>query len=276
VHAESNVTRCVLVVDDDLTIRTSLSEALRADGLSVVVAVDGTDALAQLERSDPDVVLSDIRMDDLDGLALLRALRERAPGIDVILMTAYDDMPTVVKAMRDGAVEFLTKPLDLHEVRRTLKRVFEDRRARRRSITEPRTDAPAQHGIVGRTPQMIAIYKLIGHAAANSATVLIRGESGTGKELVARAIHTHGATSAQPFVAVNCAAIPATLLESELFGHTRGAFTGAIAARRGRFAQARRGTILLDEIGDTSPEYQSKLLRVLQDREFQPVGSEAI
>ncbi len=268
------MTRHVLVVDDDPTIRTSLCDALRADGLTVTMANGGAHALSLLDRAEPDVVVSDIRMDDVDGLALLRTLRERAPDVDVILMTAYDDMPTVVSAMRDGAAEFLTKPLDLHEVRRALKRVFEDRHMRRKAVSADVDVPPEIHGIVGRTPQMIAIYKLIGHAAATRATILIRGESGTGKELVAHAIHSHGAQASEPFVAVNCAAIPATLLESELFGHTRGAFTGAVQSRRGRFAQAERGTILLDEIGDTSLEFQSKLLRVLQDREFHPVGSE--
>jgi DNA-binding NtrC family response regulator len=269
--------RRVLIVDDDPTIRASLAEALVADRFEVEVADGGVTALALLERTTPDVVISDVRMDDIDGLALLRTLRSRTPGVDVVLMTAFDDMPTVVAAMRDGAAEFLTKPLDLHEVRAVLRRVFDDRRARRQAKTNGNgsgsTESP-MHGLVGRTPQMIAIYKLIGHTAGTRATVLIRGESGTGKELVARAIHAHAAASDEPFVAVNCAALPSTLLESELFGHVRGAFTGAVASRRGAFAQAGRGTIFLDEIGDTSLEFQSKLLRVLQDHEFQPVGAE--
>jgi DNA-binding NtrC family response regulator len=228
-----------------------------------------------MERAAPDVVLSDVRMDDVDGLTLLRTLRERMPSVDIVLMTAYDDMPTVVAAMRDGAAEFLTKPLDLHDVRAVLRRVFEDRRSRRHAKAAASAEPGVLlEGLVGRTPQMIAIYKLIGHAASTRATVLIRGESGTGKELVARAIHANAADADEPFVAVNCAALPTTLLESELFGHVRGAFTGAIATQRGRFAQAGRGTIFLDEIGDTSLEFQSKLLRVLQDREFQPVGAE--
>jgi DNA-binding NtrC family response regulator len=190
-------------------------------------------------------------------------------------MTAFDDMPTVVSAMRDGAVEFLTKPLDLHELRIVLDRVFEDRRARRRAkeagAAETRLDL---EGLVGRTPEMIAVYKLIGQTAGTRATVLVRGESGTGKELVARAIHANSPNAAEPFIAVNCAALPSTLLESELFGHVRGAFTGAAGARKGRFALAGRGTIFLDEIGDTSLDFQSKLLHVLQNREFQPVGAE--
>ncbi len=264
----------VLVVDDDQTLRTSLADALRDEGYEVSVADGGAQALALLERAGPDVVVSDVRMDDIDGLALLRTLRARAPSIDVVLMTAFDDMSTVVAAMRDGAVEFLSKPLDLHEVRVVLSRVFEDRRARARARRDGIDASAPVDGLVGRTPQMIAVYKIIGQSAATRATVLIRGESGTGKEVVARAIHTSSPHSAEPFVAINCAALPPTLLESELFGHVRGAFTGAAGPRKGRFALAGRGTIFLDEIGDTSLEFQSKLLRVLQNREFQPVGAE--
>ena len=269
------MTRRILVVDDDQTLRTSLAEALRDNEYDVSVADGGANALAAFERAAPDVVISDVRMDDIDGLSLLRTLRARAPNVDVVLMTAFDDMTTVVSAMRDGAVEFLSKPLDLHEVRSVLARVFEDRRARIRAKREASDESAASvEGLVGRTPQMISVYKLIGQTASTRATVLIRGESGTGKEVVARAIHANSPFAAEPFVAVNCAALPPMLLESELFGHTRGAFTGAVAARKGRFALAGRGTIFLDEIGDTSPEFQSKLLRVLQNREFQPVGAE--
>jgi DNA-binding NtrC family response regulator len=212
-------------------------------------------------------------MPDMDGIAFLKVLHERAPTIDVILMTAYDDMPTVVSAMRAGAVEFLVKPLDLHHVRRVLDATFEDRKSRARAPRAPVADL-ALGDLTGRDPQMIAVYKLIGQAATTRATVLIRGESGTGKELVARAIHSNSATAVEPFVPVNCAALPTPLLESELFGHTRGAFTGAVGARKGRIALAGRGTMFLDEIGDTSPEFQTKLLRVIQDREFEPLGAE--
>ena len=267
--------RRVLIVDDDPLIRRSLEETLRERGIEVTVAENGEHALALFHAASPEVVLSDVRMPKMDGLALLNTIRERAPSVDVILMTAYDDMPTVVSAMRGGAVEFLVKPVDLHQLRDTIDRVFEDRRARRGAISgsvEP--DSAKGDALIGRDPRMIAVYKLVGQAAATRATVLIRGESGTGKELVARAIHNHGDTAREPFVPVNCAALPSTLLESELFGHTRGAFTGAVDSRRGRFALAGRGTIFLDEIGDTSLDFQTKLLRVIQDREFQPVGAE--
>ena len=272
------MTRRVLIVDDDPTIRASLGDALSADGIKVSVAENGAMALGLVEHAAPDVVLSDIRMDDVDGLTLLRTLRERAPEIDIVLMTAFDDMPTVVAAMRDGAVEFLVKPLDLRRAPQPML----DRVLRGPCVAAParcaqRLSTPrARQRLVGRDPRMIAIYKLIGQAAGTRATVLIRGESGTGKELVARAIHADcGLRPTNRSSPVNCAALPSTLLESELFGHVRGAFTGAVAAHRQAASRWRgHGTIFLDEIGDTSLEFQSKLLRVLQDREFQPVGAE--
>jgi len=266
------MTKKVLVVDDDATIRVALHDALTSAGFGVSLAEGAQEALALIARSEPDVVVSDVRMPDVSGLELLRLLRERSPDVAVVLMTAFDDMPTVVEAMKHGAVEFLVKPLDLDDLLKTLGRVLEDRESHRRLHTTAALGVDSE--LVGRDPSMIDIYKLVGHAAATHATVLIRGESGTGKELVARAIHAHSAWTAEPFVPVNCAALPATLLESELFGHVRGSFTGAIGNRRGRFALAAKGTIFLDEIGDTSLEFQTKLLRVLQDREFQPVGSE--
>ena len=268
------MTRSILIVDDDPVIRASLAEALADDGAVVTVAEDGAQALAQFEHAAPDVVLSDVRMPDVDGLELLRTLRERAPDVDVVLMTAFDDMPTVVSAMRGGAVEFLVKPVNLTRLRQTISRIFQDRRLRRRAEEASGGDASRLGELVGRDERMIDVYKLVGQAAATRATVLVRGESGTGKELIARAIHANSDSAREPFVPVNCAALPTTLLESELFGHTRGAFTGAHEARRGRFALAGRGTIFLDEIGDTSLELQSKLLRVIQDREYQPVGAE--
>jgi len=265
----------ILIVDDDATIRTALADALGAPDLVVASADGGAAALAILDRFAPDIVVTDVRMPDLDGLALLRLLRERAAGVDVILMTAFDDMPTVVSAMREGAVDFLVKPLDLNELSALVERVLADRSAREadksRLIDAPVAD---DRTLVGRDPKMIRVYKLVGQAAATRATVLVRGESGTGKELIARAIHANSAQSDQPFVTVNCASLPATLLETELFGHVKGSFTGAVSTRRGRFALAGRGTIFLDEIGDTSLDFQTKLLRVLQDREYQPVGAE--
>jgi DNA-binding NtrC family response regulator len=216
----------------------------------------------------------------MSGLELLRLLRERRPDLDVLMMTAHDDLPIVAEAMREGARDFLLKPLDLHHLRRVLGRALEDRAARLRAQRAARRTDIAAHApagsrrLVGRDPTMVGIFKVIGQVAATRASVVIRGESGTGKELVARAIHDASPWAAEPFVAVNCTAIPGSLLESELFGHVRGAFTGATTNRRGRFAQAGRGTLFLDEIGDTSTEFQTKLLRVLQEHEYHPVGSE--
>ncbi|HUP87826.1 MAG TPA: sigma-54 dependent transcriptional regulator [Longimicrobiales bacterium] len=261
----------LLLVDDDPQIRESLGEAIAAWGTEVHLAASAEEGLAQMASLAPDVVLSDVRMSGMSGLNLLGELRQKAAGTDVILMTAYDDMPTVVAAMKGGAVEFLVKPIDLNELRAVLMRVLEDRAAR----CHERTNRAAPFNqLVGRNASMIEIYKRIGQAAATRATVLVRGESGTGKELIARAIHANSDSADEPFVAVNCTALPSTLLETELFGHARGAFTGAVNARRGCFAVAGRGTVFLDEIGDTSLEFQSKLLRVLQSREFQPIGSE--
>ena len=267
-------TRRILIVDDDAAIRESLLDALADRTTEVRTADSAAAALQAVDDLPPDLVLTDVRMPGTDGIELLRLLRERAPFVDVVLMTAFDDLPTVASAMREGAREFLVKPLDLHDLRRVVSVVFDDRRLR----TSVRSDAtPSEgesHELVSHDPRMIAIYKVVGQVAASRASVLIRGESGTGKELIARAIHAHSADAHEPFVAVNCSALSPALLESELFGHVRGAFTGAITARPGRFALAGHGTIFLDEIGDTSVEFQSKLLRVLQEHEFDPVGAD--
>ena len=263
-----------MIVDDEAAIRESLAEALADQPGEVQTAADGKQALALLSRAAPDIVLTDVRMPEMDGLALLREIRRRMPQVDVVLMTAFDDMPMVASAMREGAADFLVKPLDLHVLRRVLARVFEDRQTRSAAAAPQQDAATPAAQFVGRHPQIIEIYKTVGQVASRRANVLIRGESGTGKELIARAIHEQSPFAAEPFVAVNCSAIPASLLESELFGHVRGSFTGAVAARRGRFALAGRGTIFLDEIGDTSLEVQAKLLRVLQEQEYYPVGAE--
>jgi two-component system response regulator AtoC len=268
--------RRILVVDDDPTVRDSLREVLGDEENEVHTAASSEDALAAMGEVRPEVVLSDVRMPGLDGIELLRRLREQAPWTDVIIMTAYDDMPTTVAAMREGAFDFLPKPLDLHDLREVLDRLFEDRRTRERErrAVEDAASRYQLDQLVGHDAQMIEIYKLVGQLAANRASALIRGETGTGKELIARAIHFNSPDASQPFVPVNCTALPTGLLESELFGHRRGAFTGAVSDRRGRFSLAGRGTIFLDEIGDTSLEFQAKLLRVLEDHEFHPVGSE--
>ena len=265
----------ILVVDDDPSVRNALSQSL-SSGFDVRTAASAEQALSSLASTNPDVILTDVRMPGMDGLALLRLLRERLPSVDVVLMSAFDDMPTVVAAMREGAVDFMAKPLDLHDIRRVLGRVFDDRRIRERArdASEGEARGYSLNDLVGHDPSMLETYKLVGQVAGVRSNVLIRGESGTGKELIARAIHFNSDAAAEPFVALNCTSLPATLLESELFGHLRVSFTGANNARRGRFELAGRGTIFLDEIGDTSSDFQSKLLRVLQEREYYPVGAE--
>lgn len=271
------MSRSILLVDDDTTILEALSEALSEDGTEVRTAASAEAALGVLDSATADVVLTDLKMPGMDGIELLRLLGERAPSVDVVIMTAYQDLPTVATAMREGAHDFLVKPLDLHHVRRLLSRIFEDRRTGERSRpAAPSAEEPAgiSERMVGNDPRLIDIFKLVGRVASSRTTVIIRGESGTGKEMIAREIHRGSPWVDEPFVAVNCSAMPETLLESELFGHVKGAFTGATHDRKGRFALAGKGTVFLDEIGDTSPEFQAKLLRVLQEHEFYPVGAE--
>jgi len=266
--------RSILVVDDDARILGSLSRALAGGVDEIRTAGSAEKALARQAESPAAIALVDLKMPGMDGLELLRLLRERAPDLDVIMMTAYEDLPAVAAAMREGAVDFLIKPLDLHHLSRLLARIFEDRETRATARPAITPDQGHERRLVGRDPAMVEIFKLVGQVAGTRTNVVIRGESGTGKELVAREIHRSSPYAAEPFVAVNCTALPQTLLESELFGHVRGSFTGATGDRKGRFALAGRGTIFLDEIGDTAPEFQAKLLRVLQEHEFYPVGAE--
>jgi two-component system response regulator AtoC len=268
--------RRVLLIDDDPAILSSLGGALGDLGVGIQTAESAEVALGHIASFAPDLVLSDIRMPGMDGIELLKLIRERATTIDVVLMTAYDDMPTVVRAMREGAFDFLVKPIQLAELEDVLERARADRisRERVRRSAEDQARSYQLGDLVGQDPRMIEVFKLVGKLAASRVSVLIRGESGTGKELVARAIHYNSPDATEPFIPVNCTSLPETLLESELFGHVRGAFTGAVADRRGRFALAGRGSIFLDEIGDTGPEFQAKILRVLEDEHFYAVGGE--
>ena len=270
------MTKRVLVVDDDAAIRETFERNLKRWGYDVAVAASAEEALATMQRVDPAVVISDVRMPGMDGLELLKTLRDRMPEVDVVVITAFEEMRTAVDAMKAGAFDYLVKPLDLDHIELVLQRCFAHRSLRRRvrQFAEDAGEAYTLDRIAGRDARMIDIYKVIGQISRTHAPVLVRGETGTGKELIARAIHFNSADSDEPFVAVNCTAIPEPLLESELFGHRKGAFTGATSDRRGRFALAGRGTIFLDEIGDTSAAFQAKLLRVLQDQEFTPVGAE--
>ena len=265
----------ILVVDDDRSIRETF-EHHWSEHHQVAVSPDGVAALRDLERFDPDLVITDVRMPGMTGIELLGHLKRLRPDVDVIVMTAHEDMATAIAAMKAGAYDYLVKPLDLDHIDLVVTRCIGDRLVRKRAARLT-ADAAEPYGLdqlVGRDSAMIAIFKLIGQIADAPTPVLIRGETGTGKELVAKALHFNSARAGEPFVAVNCAAIPEPLLESELFGHVRGAFTGANADRRGRFETAGRGTLFLDEIGETSPAFQAKLLRVIEAREFDPVGGE--
>jgi DNA-binding NtrC family response regulator len=268
----------ILVVDDERGLREALADKLRHAGYHVEVADSAESALACIAAVDPQVVLTDLRMPGLSGLDLTERIRADRPETDVVVMTGHEDMESAVGAMKAGAVDYLVKPVRLEEVSALVERVLKEQALNRaapalRDEGDPRP-APGPDAIVGRDPRMIELYKLIGTLSRNRATVLIRGETGTGKERIARAIHAHSAHTEEPFIAVNCTALTESLLESELFGHVKGAFTGATSGRRGYFELAGSGTIFLDEIGDTSPEFQAKLLRVLQERTFYPVGGE--
>jgi two-component system response regulator AtoC len=266
----------ILVVDDHAAIRRTLERHLSRQGHVVATAGTAEDALAQLPEFAPALVIADIRMPGMGGIELLRRVRSLADDIDVLMITAHEDMATAVTAMKAGAYDYLVKPLDLDAIDQQVFRCLGERTLRRRVGHFSRV-AVEMHGLanlVGRDPAMIDIYKLIGLLSENRATVLIRGETGTGKERIAQAIHVNSAHRDDPFVAVNCTALAENLLESELFGHVRGAFTGAVQSRKGYFELAGEGTVFLDEIGDMSLELQAKLLRVLDEGEFYPVGSE--
>jgi len=263
-----------LIVDDDEGIRQMLSAVLTKEGFAVTTAADGVEAVAAFEAARPAVVLMDIRMPRMGGLAALAAMRKIDRAAAVILMTAFAQVETAVQAIKDGAFDYIIKPFDIAEVLLLVGRALQVRGLRddiavlHRALTDSyRTDR-----ILTDNPRMTELLQSIAKVAKSNATVLVTGESGTGKELVAAAVHYNSPRAAGPFVKVNCAAVPEGLLESEFFGHEKGAFTGAVARRRGRFEQAEHGTLFLDEIGDITPSLQVKLLRVLQEREFERVG----
>jgi DNA-binding NtrC family response regulator len=261
----------VLIVDDDAAMRDALSEAARDLGYEALVAASGEEAMSICDAREIDAVLLDLRMPGIDGIEVLRRIRARPQPPPVAVLTAHATAQNTIEAMRLGAFDHLTKPIARAELSRVLAGMLAAR-------SEPRVlrAEPEPGGLIGSSKAMRAVQKAIGMLADSNATVLISGETGTGKELVARAIHDHGHRGGKPFVAVNCAAIPAELLESELFGHVRGAFTGAVTDRKGAFREAEDGTLFLDEIGDMDIAMQAKILRALQEHVVTPVGGKPV
>jgi two-component system nitrogen regulation response regulator GlnG len=258
----------VWIVDDDRSIRWVIEKALSREGIAFNSFSSAQEALEALSGASPEVLVSDIRMPGRSGLELLQAVKQRHPAVPVIVMTAYSDLDSAVAAFQGGAYEYLPKPFDVDQAVDLIRRALEESR-RESEALEPLLESK---DILGQAPAMQEVFRAIGRLSQSSATVLITGESGTGKELVARALHRHSARAAKPFIAINTAAMPKDLLESELFGHERGSFTGAQQQRRGRFEQAEGGTLFLDEIGDMPAELQTRLLRVLSDGSFYRVG----
>jgi len=258
----------VWIVDDDRSIRWVIEKALSREGIAFNSFSSAQDALDALSGDSPEVLVSDIRMPGLSGLELLNAVKQRHPAVPVIVMTAYSDLDSAVAAFQGGAYEYLPKPFDVDQAVDLIRRALDESRRETQAVET----VFESKEILGQAPAMQEVFRAIGRLSQSSATVLITGESGTGKELVARALHRHSARAQKPFVAINTAAMPKDLLESELFGHERGSFTGAQQQRRGRFEQAEGGTLFLDEIGDMPPELQTRLLRVLSDGNYYRVG----
>lgn len=267
----------VIIVDDDREMRALLQDFLTNENYkttSFPLAVDAADAFRKGELTDADVVITDLKMAQMDGMEFLRHMKDIRPDLPVILITAFGSIDTAIEAMKNGAYHYIVKPFKLAEISVTIERAMERSRLAKENIalrTEVRGTWKLD-AIVGKSAPMRAVYDLVKRVAPSTANILITGESGTGKEVVARAIHNSGPRSEKPFVAINCTAIPEALLESELFGHAKGSFTGAIQKKKGLFEEANGGTLFLDEIGDMSPSLQAKLLRVLQEKKIRPVG----
>jgi DNA-binding NtrC family response regulator len=264
----------ILLVDDEPDLRVSLGQVLRDEGHTVDVASDGEAAMARLSTRAFDLVVSDVRLPKVDGLTLLRRVRREFPATEVLLMTAYGSIGDAVSAMKDSAVDYLTKPFDIEELVTVVEHIDDRRRVRDEQV-RARLEIDEESGsrLMGRCPAVLELVEKVDTIADTQAAVLLTGESGTGKELVARMLHERSGRRDQPMIVVNCAAVPPSLIEAELFGHERGAFTGAVKKREGRFKAADGGTLFLDEIGETPLETQAKLLRVLQEGEVVPVGA---
>ena len=263
----------VWIVDDDRSIRWVLEKTLEQEGIQCRLFESAEALASMIGKEQPTVIISDIRMPGMDGLALLNQLQKDHPYIPVIIMTAHSDLESAVASYQGGAFEYLPKPFDVEEAVSLIKRaILHHNKSKPEILNEEESEPLAQKEIIGEAPAMQEVFRAIGRLANSNITVLINGESGTGKELVAQALHRHSPRAANPFIALNMAAIPHDLIESELFGHEKGAFTGANTQRRGRFEQANGGTLFLDEIGDMPAETQTRLLRVLADGEFYRVG----
>jgi len=260
----------VWIVDDDNSIRWVLEKALTQDGFEVESFASATMMLQRLDYDEPDTIISDIRMPEMDGMELLDSLQKTHPQLPIIIMTAHSDLDSAVNAYQQGAFEYLPKPFDIDEAVNLTKRAVEHSKKRSGKLTNKKSQPASE--IIGEAPAMQEVFRAIGRLSRSSVSVLINGQSGTGKELVAHALHKHSPRKEQTFVALNMAAIPKDLIESELFGHEKGAFTGAASTRKGRFEQANGGTLFLDEIGDMPLDIQTRLLRVLADGQFYRVG----
>ena len=263
----------VWILDDDRSIRWVLEKSLSKTGMNTVSFENGDDLLRRLEQESPDAIISDIRMPGISGLDLLSTIQESHPELPVIIMTAYSDLDSTVSSYNRGAFEYLPKPFDIEEAVAMTKRALDHARSRDTDTNKEVVEKDQQ--IIGEAPSMQEVFRAIGRLSNSNISVLITGESGTGKELVAHALHRHSPRKEKPFVPLNVAAIPKQLIESELFGHEKGAFTGATQQRTGRFEQSNGGTLFLDEIGDMPPETQTRLLRVLSDSEFYRVGGQS-
>jgi DNA-binding NtrC family response regulator len=263
----------ILVADDEANLRKVLGALLRREGYLVEGVADGAEALERLERETFSAVISDLRMPGVDGMALLKQVQARWPETPVIIITAHGTVDTAVEALKAGAFDFITKPYDQAELTKVVAKAVATRALANRETTGMAAPADrGRFGLIGTSAAMRKVFEIVEKVAATPSTVLITGESGTGKELIAKALHEHSLRARKPFIKVNCAAIPDTLIESELFGYERGAFTGAVTSKPGRFELAHEGTLFLDEIGEVSTEMQVKLLRVIQEGEFERVG----
>ena len=265
----------ILIIDDEEVIRKALEKHLKHQGYQVLLAADGEKGLQMTKEEEVDAVMVDLKMPNISGMEVVKKIQETNPDIICVVMTAFGTIPSAIEAIKSGAYHYLTKPFELEEIKEILNKALEFRRLKRENV-QLKKQLKAKYkfdSIVGESEAIMNIFRLVEKVANTDSTVLITGESGTGKELVARAIHYNSQRSDHSLITVNCSAIPENLLESELFGHVKGAFTGAIATKLGRFELAHRGTIFLDEIGDMSQNLQVKLLRVLQERRFEPVGS---